>query len=191
MKLFLLLSVLTITSLCRADSFTIIRDDKQYLCEQQGAIDPGQAADCATKAYSGPFSKDESVRLCQGARSVAPADCAIKAYSGPYSRDEAIQLCQRAKTLGPVDCATKAYGGPFSRLESISLCQGNGTLANADCAIKAYSGPYSREEALQMCKEQPMLVMRSLKLIEQSADLKQKVDMIKNKIQLREQQVSK
>lgn len=64
-------------------------------------------------------------------------------------------------------------------------------MAPADCAIKAYSGPYSREEALKMCKEQPMLVMRSLKLIEESADLKLKVDMIKNKIQLREQQVSK
>jgi hypothetical protein len=180
MKLFLCISVLLSFQLAKADSFTIIRDGNEYLCEQQGSpLDPGGNLECNDKAYSGPFSRDEAQRLCEGSHTDAPADCGIRAYNGPFSKDESIQLCIRARSTGPADCAIKAYGGPFSKDESLQLCSLNGSTANADCAIKAYAGPYSKEEAIRMCKSQPLLVMRSLALIEQSQDLKPKVESIK------------
>ncbi len=182
MKLLLITMCLLAMETVMADSFTIIRDGKEYLCEQRGPSNPIDSVECANKAYSGPFSREEAQQLCAGARSIAPADCGIKAYSGPFSRTEAVTLCTRARTIGPADCAIKAYSGPFSREEAVTLCQGNGSIANADCAIKAYAGPYSREEAVRMCKESPMLVLRSLSLLEQSQDLKPKIESIKNNL---------
>ena len=182
MKLLLIIAGLLLTQLASADSFTIIRDGKEYLCEQRGPTNPIDSVECANKAYSGPFSRDEAQELCSGARSIAPADCGIKAYSGPFSRVEAVQLCKRARTIGPADCAVKAYSGPFSRVEAVELCSGNGSVANADCAIKAYAGPYSREEAVRMCKEQPHLVLRSLELLAQSQELKPRIESIKNQL---------
>lgn len=187
MKLLVLLS-LTITSLAaNADSFTVIRDGREYLCEETNVpVDPGGGLECRNKAYSGPFTREESERLCSGARNTAPADCGIKAYNGPFLRDEAVSLCVKARTIGPADCAIKAYNGPFTRQEAIELCSGNATVAHADCAIKAYNGPYTREEAVRMCKAQPLLVMRSLELLTQAMDLKPKIDSIKTKLQMSE-----
>lgn len=182
MKLLIILTGLLLTQFASADSFTVIRDGKEYLCEQRGPLDPIGSVECANKAYAGPFSREESQELCMGARSVAPADCALKAYSGPFNRAESIQLCKRARTTGPVECANKAYSGPFNRDESIQLCSGNGSLANAECALKAYAGPYNREEAIRMCKEQPHLVLRSLELLAQSQELKPKIESIRSKL---------
>ncbi len=187
MKLFTLFLTLLASYSVQADSFTIIRDGKEYRCEQTGPISPVDPIACANKAYSGPFSREESQQLCSGARDTSPADCGIKAYSGPYSRAEAVQLCTGSRTAsGPIDCANKAYTGVFSRAESITLCQGNGSVANADCALKAYPGPYSREESIRMCKAQPLLVMRSLDLIAKSQELKPKVEAIKAGLQAKE-----
>lgn len=177
MKLILSIGLLLAASFAQADSFTIIRDGKNYLCEEQ-SIDPGGPIKCIDKAYSGPFSREEAHRICAGARDEGPALCAIKAYSGSFSREEAINLCIGARGLGPIECANRAYSGPFSRDESLGLCRG-GTLANAECAIKAYSGAYSREEALRLCKSNPALILRSLNLIEQSSDLQEKIRSMK------------
>lgn len=180
--LFILISlVISQSQTVFADSFSLIKDGKNYLCTSTGPRDPGAGAECASEAYAGPFSKDEAIRLCAGASSTTPAKCAVKAYAGPYSKEEAIRLCIRAQTLGPIDCASKAYAGPFSKDESLSLCSGNSTLANAECAIKAYSGPYSKEEALRLCKNEPQLMLRSLILMQQSAEIQQKVMLIKMK----------
>ena len=123
------------------DSFIIHKDGTENMCRSESTtIDPGAAADCAMKAYQGPFSRTEATELCQGARSVGPADCAIKAYQGPFSRAEAIQLCRR-----------------------------NGSVANADCAIKAYQGPYSKEESIRLCANDPHSVINVLNKLE-SAD---------------------
>jgi hypothetical protein len=184
MKLFFLSLSFLLNQAASADSFTIIRDGQEYLCEQTTPTNPGGAAECANKAYNGPFSREESARLCAGARNTAPADCALKSYAGPFSKEESLQLCTRARTIGPADCATKAYAGPFSKAESLDLCSGNTTEANATCAIKAYQGPYSKEEAIRMCKNQPLLVLRSLQLIEQSAELKPVVESIKSKLNM-------
>lgn len=183
MKLFMILSSLVLCNFASADSFTIIRDGKEYLCEQRGPVDPINSVECANKAYAGPFSRDESTRLCSGARSLAPAECGIAAYSGPYSKSEAVDLCIGARTNnGPIECANKAYSGPFSKAESVSLCSGNGSIANAECAIKAYAGLYTKEEAIRVCKESPTLVMRSLNLILQSQELKLKLESLKNSL---------
>lgn len=183
MKLLIILSSLILCNLASADSFTVIRDGKEYLCEQRGPIDPITSVECANKAYAGPFSSDEATRLCARARSLAPAECGIAAYAGPFSKDEAVELCIGARTNnGPIDCAKKAYAGPFSKTESVSLCSGNGSIANADCAIKANAGPYTKEEAIRICKDSPSLVLRSLNLILQSQELKQKVETIKNNL---------
>lgn len=165
-----------------ADSFSIVKDGKNYLCTSAEPRNPGAGAECASEAYAGPFSKDESMLLCAGASSTAPAKCAAQAYSGPCSKQEAISLCTRAQTTGPVDCFTKAYAGPFSKDESLSLCRDNGSLANADCALKAYAGPYSKAEALRLCKNEPQLMMRSLNLMQQSPEIQQKVMLMKMNI---------
>lgn len=182
MKLLILTMAIFSANLSFADSFTVIRDGKEYLCEQRGPVDPGSGVECANKAYSGPFSRDESQALCAGARSTAPADCGILAYSGPFSKVEAIQLCTHARSTGPVECAKKAYSGPFSKAESLDLCAGDTSALNADCAAKAYAGPYSKAEAIKMCKYQPLLVMRSLDLIAQSAELRDTVQRIKSNL---------
>lgn len=185
MRLFMFfLTMNTLFSIANADSFTIIRDEKEYLCEQTGRIDHGGYDDCIQKAYRGVFTAEEAVQICTGARSTAPAECASNAYLGIFTREESIALCIYSRSsTGPVDCATKAYAGPFSREETIELCSGNTTGANAECALKAYAGPYSRSEAIRMCKGQyPQLVLRSLELIEKSRDLKPKVDAIKKNL---------
>ena len=181
MKPFIYVLMLLAGISASADSFTIIRDGKEYMCELRNPL-PIDPVDCINRAYSGPFSRDEAQQLCVGARSAAPAECGIRAYSGPFSKSESIQLCVQARTVGPAECGIRAYNGPFSKEESVTLCKGNGSLANADCAIRAYNGPYSREEAVRMCKEQPHLVLRSLALLEQSQDLKPNIEAIKNKL---------
>ena len=162
MKFILLFLISTSACFAFADAFYIDKDGIRYLCQPESQTSPGGAADCVNLAYSGPFSKDESIKLCAGAKSVAPAQCATKAYAGPFSKTESLALCVGAKTIGPADCAVKAYAGPFSKIESLNLCAKNGSVANADCAIKAYAGPYSKEEAISLCKENPALPLRML-----------------------------
>jgi hypothetical protein len=179
MKLILTVGLLLAASFAQADSFTIIRDGKNYLCEEENpVIDPGGQVKCIDKAYSGPFSRSESERICAGAHDEGPALCAIKAYGGPFSKEESIGLCVGARNVGPAEYAVKAYSGPFSKTESLNLCE-RGTLANAECAIKAYAGPYSKEEALRLCKSNPALVLRSLNLLEQSSDIQEKIRSMK------------
>ncbi len=128
----------------------------RYSCHPVGG-NPGSGYDpiaCGEVAYRGPFTREEAMRLCAGARSDAPANCAIKAYAGPFSKEESINLCIRAFSVGPSECALKAYAGPFSKEESLYLCGSpRASVTTADCAIRAYAGPYSREESIRMCKE--------------------------------------
>jgi hypothetical protein len=178
MKLILIFFVVLNSTLAMADSFSLDKDGKHYVCEEKNpVIDPGGILLCIDTAYRGPFSKEEATRICTGSRTVSPANCAIKAYNGPFAKEEAIQLCIRASGNGPIDCALKAYSGPFSREESLKLCAG-GDVANAECAIKAYAGPYSKEEALRLCTTQPLLILKSLRLIEQSTEIQQKLKLI-------------
>jgi hypothetical protein len=173
---FLSLLISLTDQICFADdSFTIIRNGNEYLCQSRGSINPIDSANCADKAYSGPFTQAESIELCSGASSIVPADCGIAAYAGPFSRSEAVTLCKFASTTGPIDCAKKAYSGPFSRPESIEICKGNGDLANAECALKAYSGPYSKEEAIKLCVNNPHLALKLLnQLFINSPDMQMK-----------------
>lgn len=161
MSYFFVFAMLLNASSAFADSFYIDKDGIRYLCEPINES-PGNVTECVNLAYSGPFSKAESMQLCTGAKSVAPAQCATKAYAGPFSKTESITLCTGARSIGPFECASKAYAGPFSKTESLSLCAKNGSIAHADCAIKAYAGPYSKEEALAMCKQSPHLPLRIL-----------------------------
>ncbi|NUM87579.1 MAG: hypothetical protein HUU37_00105 [Bdellovibrionales bacterium] len=118
----------------------------------QCEANPVGAIRCAEKAYKGPFSREQSAELCQGASDTDPADCGIAAYKGPFSTTEAIVLCKNAPNAeGPASCGIKAYRGPFSSGESVQLCRGAASDAPAVCAIEAYRGPYSKEEALRMC----------------------------------------
>lgn len=175
MKLIFSFFVVFVSNTVWADSFTIIRDGHEYLCEDTNPIiDPGGSLKCVDKAYSGPFTKEESQRICAGARDERPALCALKAYAGPFTKEESIQLCIRAKGDGPVDCALKAYAGPFTKQESLSLCAG-GTLANAECALKAYAGPYTKEESIRLCKAEALLMLKSLNLLEQSSSIQEKL----------------
>jgi len=135
-----------------ADSFKIIRDGQEYTCTPSGPSNPnpGGVIDCVDKAYKGPFTRDEAMRLCAGAIGVGPADCAIEAYRGPFTKDESIDLCKKS-----------------------------GTLANAECATKAYRGPYTKAEAIKLCKSEPQLMMRSLNLMQQSREVQEKVIQLK------------
>lgn len=175
MKPFIILAMIFSTSAAFADSFRLVKDGQEYLCSSTSPSNPGGSIDCVNKAYSGIFSREEAMRLCQGAVSTAPVDCALKAYQGIFSREEAIGLCTRARSNGPVECAQKAYQGIFSRAESLDLCSGDSSVANVECAQKAYAGPYSREEAIRMCKANPQLMLRSLNLMQQSPMIQQKV----------------
>ncbi|WP_413943617.1 hypothetical protein [Bdellovibrio sp. HCB-162] len=179
----LMIFVVAMANTAHADSFTTIRDGKEYMCTSTEPRNPGNAVDCVDTAYRGPFSKEESMRICSGATSKAPAECATAAYRGPFSKEESISLCVRATSAtGPVDCATTAYRGPFSKEESLQLCSRGGTLANAECAIKAYRGPYSKEEALRLCKAEPALLIRSFKLMESSPEVQSKIQLFKAKV---------
>lgn len=121
--------------------------------------------------------------MCQGSYSTAPAQCATEAYRGPFSKEEAIELCLGTHSAsGPVDCATTAYRGPFSKEESVKLCYRSGTLDVAECAIRAYRGPYSKEEALRLCRQEPGVMLRTLKLMESSSDMQIKIQQFKNQV---------
>lgn len=164
LKGFAIIIITAIHSLTLANSFELIKDGIKYRCNQV-ASDPGGTVACVDKAYSGPFTKDESIEICQGSNDTAPAECAIHAYNGPFSKNESIRLCKFAYSISPAECANKAYSGPFTKEESISLCDNNGTLENAECAIRAYAGPYTKEEAVYMCKTNPTLLNRMLKVL--------------------------
>jgi hypothetical protein len=175
MKPMIILAMIFSTSAAFADSFRMIKDGQEYLCSSTSSSNPGGSIDCVNKAYQGIFSREEAMRLCQGAVSTAPVDCALKAYQGIFSKEESIGLCARARSNGPVECALKAYQGIFSKAESLDLCSGDSTVANVECAQKAYAGPYSKEEAIRMCKANPQLMLRSLNLMQQSPVIQQKV----------------
>lgn len=148
------LFIFLFSSMLLADSapFYLEKDGVRFYCAPTAGADPTAIANCISKAYSGPFSKDESEDLCQGASSNAPADCALEAYRGPFSKSDSINLCRGATSLGPKECATAAYRGPFSSSESIELCKNNGTLENFNCADKLYKGPYSKADSIRLCK---------------------------------------
>jgi hypothetical protein len=148
-----------------ADSFEIIRDGQSYLCEEREPSDPGSVIRCAETAYRGPYSRDQSTQLCQGARSEAPAICGIAAYRGPFSIEQSISLCIKASNNGPVECGVAAYRGPFNIEQSVRLCAQRGTTAHSDCAIQAYRGPYTADEAVELCRTTPLLVLETLKII--------------------------
>jgi hypothetical protein len=144
-----MIAMLLLSLAAHAQVIDIDINGRPYTCTPRTVSTP---MDCVEAAYRGPFTREESERLCSGARSSAPADCAIRAYSGPFTRDESIRLCTRAFSIGPADCALKAYAGPFTRDESLQLCASpRSSVATADCAIRAYSGSYTREQALRMC----------------------------------------
>ena len=136
-------------------SITLQIDGKEYSCKptrDQGRPGNGNNIEaCVSTAYSGPFSKSESISLCTGGRGTAPAECALAAYAGPFSKDETMELCTAARTVGPAECAQKLYAGPFSKQETMKLCSSrNATIQNANCAIKAYRS-FSKKESIEMC----------------------------------------
>lgn len=146
---FILLS-LSITAF--AQRVETVIDGRLYSCTPT-SVNPGGAIDCIDAAYRGPFSREESIQICQGARNDAPARCAIAAYAGPFTRTESVQICRGAYSNGPVECYARAYAGPFSKDESLRLCSSpSATTANADCALKAYAGVYTREESINLCR---------------------------------------
>lgn len=174
MRLFIAVFLFCVTAeAVHAQRVDTIINGRRYTCHpaDNGPLPPPPPRDpslCANTAYAGPFSRDESLRLCEGAYDDSPARCAIKAYAGPFSKDESINLCTRAYSVGPADCAIKAYAGPFSKTESLQLCGSPyADVATADCAIRAYQGPYSREESIRMCsgrsslKSAPSLLAKS------------------------------
>jgi len=135
----------------KGSSITLDIDGVEHSCTPTKPSN-GNSATCANLAYSGPFSRDESTRLCRGARNNGPAECALEAYSGIYSRDESLNLCIGARSAGPAECAKLAYTGPFSREETLKLCSHpRATSSVAECALEAYSGVYSRDESIELC----------------------------------------
>jgi hypothetical protein len=152
---FLLLALFVFSALpLHAQTVETIINGQRYLCTPQ-AQDPGGAGRCADVAYRGPFSREEALRLCQGARSDAPAQCALQAYRGPFSTAQAIELCTGAFTPGPSECALIAYRGPFSVIQALELCSHPAaSAATAQCALDAYRGPYTVEEAISLCRFQ-------------------------------------
>jgi hypothetical protein len=153
--------------------FSVVQNGVTYFCSAQSNPSPDGALRCINKAYAGPFSKDESIQLCQGANSTGPADCGLKLYAGPFSKSETLRVCSGALSLGPADCALKLYAGPFSKEESIAVCGRLSNIANADCALKAYAGPYSKEESIRLCKSSLHKEMSSMKS-PSTADLEEK-----------------
>lgn len=157
-----LLLFLLVGAMAQADSFTTVKDGQKYLCEST-AITSGAAQACTIAAHRGPFSREESIQLCAGARDNSPAECAEEAHAGPFSKEQAIALCTGTRSItGPMDCAARAHSGPFSMEESIRLCSAASDSSPADCAIKASTGLYSKEEAVQLCRNNPHLVIKAL-----------------------------
>lgn len=181
LSVLLFLSILTISHLSTAREVEVDLDGEKYICipSEVKPQDPGGAVECVSKAYQGPFSRQEADQLCQGARSDAPARCGIKVYAGPFSKTEALSICSGARTEGPGDCALTLYAGPFSKAETLGFCTNQTTKGHADCAIKAYQGPYSKAEALRICSANPALILRSLKILEMSKDSKQLIQQFK------------
>ncbi|MBY0515639.1 MAG: hypothetical protein K2P81_01935 [Bacteriovoracaceae bacterium] len=160
MKLLFSLSALLLSLNVFAQRVDMEINGRPYSCVPRSGGTPGggDAGSCATVAYSGPFSREESIRLCAGSRSEAPARCAIAAYSGPFSKEESINLCAGAYSTGPSECAVKAYTGIFSKSESLDLCSSPyASVATATCAINAYSGAYNRQEAINLCRNSKSL----------------------------------
>ncbi len=146
-------ALLFLASINIASARIIEIDGERYQCELIGEDKPDGVLSCVEKAYSGPFNREESQQICQGARNDLPAQCALRLYSGPFNKDETIRICRGARSLGPAECAETAYRGPFNKEETVELCSHpRVTKGNAECALRAYSGPYSKSESIQMCK---------------------------------------
>lgn len=108
---------------------------------------------CAEVAYKGPFTKEEALKLCQGAMNEMPAHCAIRAYSGSFTKEEALNMCIGATSMGRIDCVEAAYDGPFTKEESMRLCSHpRADIQTAQCALEAYRGSYTKEEAIRLCQ---------------------------------------
>ena len=151
----ILLTMSQLPTLASARDIIIEINGQKHACRPIDDTTPGNPLACIDAAYRGPFSRDESISLCEGAIDEAPAQCALRAYRGIYSREECLQLCTGAFSEGPIECADLAYSGPFSRDETLSLCaHPRATRAVAQCALEAYRGPYSREQSIKLCRVQ-------------------------------------
>lgn len=175
MKTITLISALIValTSSVQARDIIVDIDGIRHSCSPTDSQTPGTGNPiaCVEAAYRGPFSREESMRLCEGARTVAPAECALRAYRGPYSKEESLQLCQSAMSEGPVECADLAYTGPFSRSETLLLCSHpRASRANAQCALEAYRGPYSKEESIKLCRVQSGRLLKKAGLMNINKD---------------------
>lgn len=149
MKIFIPICLLFLST-AFANPIIIDIDGVRHSCNPIGS---GNPLECVDLAYKGPFSRSESIELCAGSVTKAPAVCANQAYRGRYNISESISLCKDSTTeTGPIDCANLAYNGPFSTAESIELCSHNGDERTAVCALNAYRGPYSKSEAIVICK---------------------------------------
>jgi hypothetical protein len=52
--------VVTTQSVAIADSFTVIREGKNYFCQESTPADPALVVECANKAFGGPFTADQA-----------------------------------------------------------------------------------------------------------------------------------
>lgn len=156
MKLTLIHMILLVSNLALADSFTIIHNKKEYLCERTSDSRPNplQEAECAAKVYkSDKFTKEEAKEVCRKAQNLNPADCSIFAIHF-FTTTEAVELCLGANSGSPGICASMALKEGFTKPEVLQLCKNSGGITNAECAIQAYlPGPYSKEEAIELCRQ--------------------------------------
>ena len=121
MRLLLLLSLFSVAA--QAQVIDIDINGRPYSCTPRNG--GGNPIECVEVAYAGPFTREESLRLCARARNDGPARCALKAYAGPFTRDESLRLCTSPyATVGTAECALRAYAGPYTREEALNMCRG-------------------------------------------------------------------
>jgi hypothetical protein len=145
LNILVLILAFSFSQLTLADTFELIKDGKTYSCSQktQTPADPNIFISCVSKAQKCSFSSDpcltndQSVALCKGTVSDAPAACAAKAQACSFSSDP---------------CLTKDL--------SVVLCKGTTDNSPAVCAAKARKCSFSsdpcltKEQAAEACKAQ-------------------------------------
>ncbi len=141
-----------------AQSFTIIQNGKNYLCQEQGLANPTPTvgSDCELAAIKNSrLTNGEAAYLCAGVYTTGASDCVAEVYNINYTsssryqilnKNQSIELCEGAQFPYPSDCligvaSASAYNSPsspFSNDEIVSICKKTGNKLLGDCVGKKY-----------------------------------------------------
>ena len=98
MKLIMILTIALSSTIVMANDFELIKDGTTYSCTPKSSPNPVAVVACVSAAQGntgGWLSKDQAVKVCQGAKNNSPALCAGAAQGNTGAARRALVCARR------------------------------------------------------------------------------------------------